>query len=101
MLRQFSQSTILAGLLAVVLVGCATPQQAAKIDHARCVAEFGFQIGTDGYAGCRVLLSERRGDTLMRVGRALQGFGQGYNANRSTTRLQTTCVRMGSILSCQ
>ena len=51
----------IAGLIVVALAlsGCASPQQLAAADNAQCV-NYGFQPGTEGYAGCRQRLDMAR-----------------------------------------
>lgn len=66
------RAVVVLAAATVMLAGCKTAEQLAQEDAAKC-ASYGFQIGSDGYAGCRMRLDAARdADEKARV-RAVAG----------------------------
>lgn len=62
-------------LLALLAAGCASEQEIAAADQARCES-FGFKPGTETFAQCRLELYKAR---YRRLDATHYGYGLGYH----------------------
>jgi hypothetical protein len=78
---------LLVGAIAIFASGCQELRQhQAKVDDAEC-SSYGLPYGSDAYAQCRMIMSQRRQDGINR------GFATLAAAASPPQPVQTTCNR--------